>query len=215
MKLGKIFGLVVSFWFASVFVVLIAFAFAIYFYKGSFGGGFSSTSADWSNFGGYIGGTLGPLVSFITLLAVLKTVYLQRELLDTQRAEFKSMQALQRETFDSQQEQIKQASEATRLGQYDRVVDHLLSMVDRHSALYESLVSRATQGAQTLLEWSLKGQPVKQEQMQKLYKEIESNKATITKLAALSIDLSMKRFETIEDLREFYRSEMFKILDDA
>ena len=154
-------------------------------------------------------------MSFITLLAVLKTVYLQRELLDTQRAEFKSMQALQRETFDSQQEQIKQASEATRLGQYDRVVDHLLSMVDRHSALYESLVSRATQGAQTLLEWSLKGQPVKQEQMQKLYKEIEANKATITKLAALSIDLSMKRFETIEDLREFYRSEMFKILDDA
>lgn len=215
MKFGKTLKMVTSFWFASVFVVLAAFALAIYFYRDRFGGGFSSTSADWSNFGSYIGGVLGPLVSFVTLLAVLKTVYLQRELLDTQRAEFKSMQVLQRETFESQQKQIAQAAEVAKLDQYDRVVEHLLSMVDRHSSMYEGMVSRATQGAHTLLEWSLKGQPVKEEQMRIVYKEIEENKATVSKLACLSVDLSMKRFDTIDELREFYRAEMVEILKSA
>jgi hypothetical protein len=39
----------------------------------------STSTGDWSNFGSYIGGVAGPILSFITLFFVLKTLKLQNE----------------------------------------------------------------------------------------------------------------------------------------
>lgn len=36
---------------------------------------FSSRTGDWSNFGSYIGGTIGPLLSAVSILFILKTIY--------------------------------------------------------------------------------------------------------------------------------------------
>ncbi|CAN7249522.1 hypothetical protein LJR159_000915 [Pseudomonas brassicacearum] len=210
---GKIFRALRSFWFLSISSILIAFVLAIYFYRLSFAGGLSSNSSDWSNFGSYIGGVFGPLVSFITLLAVLKTVYLQRELLDTQRDEFNAMQVLQRETFHSQQEQLKQAAEATRQEQYHRTLEHLLGMVDRHSASYGNIVSRVSQGLETLANWKFEGRPVRDEQFVMLRKKNIRHNKTLERLALLSVDLSLTNFNTIDEMREHYRIEMHKIFE--
>lgn len=99
-----------SFWFFSSAIILLCLVAAIWVYRSKFGGGFSQNSSDWSNFGSYMGGIFGPLVSFVTLLAVLKTVYLQRELLGVQQEEFERMSELQAKTFESQQLQIDQAA---------------------------------------------------------------------------------------------------------
>ncbi|NWA43849.1 hypothetical protein HX871_07145 [Pseudomonas reactans] len=99
-----------SFWFFSSAIIFLSLVAAIWVYRSKFGGGLSQDSSDWSNFGSYMGGIFGPLVSFVTLLAVLKTVYLQRELLDVQQEEFERMNELQARTFDSQQLQINQAA---------------------------------------------------------------------------------------------------------
>ena len=83
--------------------------FASYYYWETFGSQRSSNSSDWSAFGSYFGGVFGPLISFCTLLAVLKTVYLQRELLDEQKDEFRAMNSMQSKSIAAQLEQLNLA----------------------------------------------------------------------------------------------------------
>ncbi|MDX9667946.1 hypothetical protein QMK50_23620 [Pseudomonas sp. P5_152] len=104
------FGALKNFWFFSSAFILAAFICAIFIYRSKFNGALSDQSADWSNFGSFMGGMFGPLISFITLLAVLKTVYLQRELMRDQRNQFSIMNKLQEATFDAQSEQLKCAA---------------------------------------------------------------------------------------------------------
>lgn len=77
-----------SFWLFILTLGAAGVGVAIYVYRLKFGGGLSAEAANWSTFGSYVGGVFGPLFSFLTLLAVLKTVYLQRELLSNQVKEF-------------------------------------------------------------------------------------------------------------------------------
>jgi hypothetical protein len=95
-----------SFWFLLVCIVFVCAFFASYYYWTVFGSQLSPNSSDWSAFGSYFGGVFGPLISFCTLLAVLKTVYLQRELLDAQKREFKVLHDLQADTLEAQSKQL-------------------------------------------------------------------------------------------------------------
>lgn len=99
----------------SVAVVILAIFVTVGVYRHTFGGNLAVTSIEWANFGGFIGGIFGPLVSFVTLLAVLKTVYMQRELLDVQKHEFTQLLEFQRNESIKQDEQLVLAkSEANR-----------------------------------------------------------------------------------------------------
>lgn len=49
-------------------------------YSYHFGSHFSQDIKDWNHFGTYFGGTLGPILGFISLLGVLVTVYMQSDL---------------------------------------------------------------------------------------------------------------------------------------
>ncbi|WP_460371624.1 hypothetical protein ACOYXF_08810 [Pseudomonas sp. Tul1A2] len=210
----KRFDALTAFLVFSCVLIVVVLAVAIFAYRYKFGGDLSANSSDWSNFGSYIGGVFGPLISFVTLLAVLRTVFLQRELLETQRDEFQEMQLLQRDTFLSQKEQLRLVAETAEKDQYNRTLDHLLSMVDRHVSLYEGIVDRTTQGVQTLANWAFEGKPVKQEQLLMLANKNDRHKKTLDSLACLSIDLSLTQFSSIPEMREYYRSEMYKILEN-
>ncbi|MGY5820849.1 putative phage abortive infection protein [Vibrio diabolicus] len=65
-----------------------------------FSGEFSTNQSDWGDFGSYIGGTVGALFASLSFLALLYTVYLQREELTT------AIKALQ-DGAESQQKQAK------------------------------------------------------------------------------------------------------------
>jgi len=54
---------------------------AAYPLLGHFGPGFATNSSEWANFGNYLGGVAGPLLSFLALVAVVWTVRLQYDLL--------------------------------------------------------------------------------------------------------------------------------------
>jgi len=56
-----------------------------YLWLGGFASTLSSHSADWANFGTYVGGVAGPLLSFLALIAVVWTLRLQHELLQRDR----------------------------------------------------------------------------------------------------------------------------------
>lgn len=56
-----------------------------YLWLGGFAPTLSGHSADWANFGTYVGGVAGPLLSFLALIAVVWTVRLQYALLQRDR----------------------------------------------------------------------------------------------------------------------------------
>lgn len=123
--------------FASIAVVVAA-VYAVVKYRSVFGNQLSSISSDWSNFGSYIGGIFSPLISFVTLIAVMLTVVLQKRLLDEQCDQFIRMNELQIDTFDSQADQIINAK---RQAEYGRLSDVLNSL---HSFLALKIGSEKT-----------------------------------------------------------------------
>lgn len=67
--------------FAILGLLILICAAAAYSLLGHFGPAFSTSSREWANFGTYLGGVAGPLLSFLALLAVAWTVRLQHDLL--------------------------------------------------------------------------------------------------------------------------------------
>ncbi|WP_152974943.1 hypothetical protein [Pseudomonas sp. RIT-PI-q] len=196
-------------------VLLICAAVAVFYYVDVFGWQFSKNQSDWSAFGSYIGGIFGPLVSFITLLAVLKTVALQRELLATQRSEFKAMQALQQNTFDAQQSQINEAAIKSYVDGIERFREFGLQMVDRHILLFENKLDRAEANIGRYNEVvSINRIGLKPGLMSEALKQKETSAKMIERLVALSVAISQDEFLTIESIQDFYRNGMSKVFSN-
>ena len=66
-------------------LVLLTLAFGLYVY--SFGTGLANKKEEWGQFGDYLGGVVNPLFGFLTLLSVVYTLHLQRELLQDSKAQ--------------------------------------------------------------------------------------------------------------------------------
>jgi hypothetical protein len=62
-------------------LLVLAGTIGAYVLFGGFGPTFSPNSVEWANFGGYLGGVAGPMLSFLALMAVVWTVRLQYDLL--------------------------------------------------------------------------------------------------------------------------------------
>lgn len=71
--------------FALLGLVVLAGTLAAYHWLGGFGSTFSHNVSDWANFGTYVGGVAGPLLSFLALIAVVWTLRLQYVLLERDR----------------------------------------------------------------------------------------------------------------------------------
>ncbi|WP_458374779.1 hypothetical protein [Pseudomonas laurylsulfatiphila] len=209
---NKVLNALTSFWFFACISILIAFLVAISLYLYKFDGGLSGQSSDWSDFGSYIGGLFGPLVSFITLLAVLKTVYLQRELLDTQRVEFEQMQSNQIKAFDSQQDQIKSAAEQTEVDLVERARLAILRMIDRYIQLVEKKQDRTTDGLGRVGDWVVSGSThATLEQVQGLAKNNVELRAIILELIGLAETISITDYTSVQEMRKFYEIQICKI----
>ncbi|VVP26472.1 hypothetical protein PS862_04132 [Pseudomonas fluorescens] len=196
-------------------VLLICAAAAVYCYVDVFGWQFSKNQSDWSAFGSYIGGIFSPLVSFITLLAVLKTVALQRELLATQRSEFKSMQALQQKTFDVQQSQINEAAIKSYVDGIARFREFGLQMIDRHILLFENKLDRAEANIGRYNEvMTVNRIGLKPGLMSEALRQKETSAKMIEHLVALSVTISQDEFSTIESIQDFYRNGMSKVFSN-
>lgn len=54
-----------------LYLSVVPIVFVPLFYRMNFEGGFSSQQGDWADFGSYVGGSLGPILSFVSILIVL------------------------------------------------------------------------------------------------------------------------------------------------
>ncbi|HTD05886.1 hypothetical protein [Undibacterium sp.] len=90
---------------ATLVLVLSATA-STWYYSHILGKYVSAKPEDWGAFGSYIGGLLGPAVSFVALMAVIVTVSLQRAAIEGQRLQFLDIHALQLKATQLQQQQL-------------------------------------------------------------------------------------------------------------
>ncbi|MNF75437.1 hypothetical protein D3C84_575010 [compost metagenome] len=211
-KKSKLSTALTSFWFFSSASILISVAIAVWAYRLKFGGVLSDNSADWSNFGSYMGGIFGPLVSFITLLAVLKTVYMQRELLDAQKHEFSELNRVQILSLEKQDEQVRHAkseSDRSKIQAYQAIqIKSIESFIDLHQRETDKLEASITK----IL--ALDGATAeKLEAAELLLVRKKSAEKKVSELVLLSLEVSFKEYESVLDLKRAVGPKMLDILE--
>ncbi|WP_052961874.1 hypothetical protein [Pseudomonas fluorescens] len=211
-KRNKISAALTSFWFFSSSTIVISLVIAIWVYRLKFGGVLSDNSSDWSNFGSYMGGIFGPLVSFVTLLAVLKTVYLQRELLDAQSREFDRMNVIQQQTFDAQ---ITQNSSIAEDAKRKRVTDFqntVLQLLNQQISLQEGIIDSIEKYEKEIYE---KVGLRNDERMAAITRSIEEKgKAlnVVKELSRLSVAVAMFEYKNVAQIRKMVVDKLDKVL---
>ncbi|AUO22491.1 hypothetical protein [Pseudomonas sp. NC02] len=197
---------------ALVGVVVVAVVLSLYYYRTAFAGGLSHQTDDWSAFGTFIGGVFGPLVSFVTLIAILRTIWLQRELLETQRYEFDAMQQLQTKTLASQLTQIERANaDADR-----RVVEetrlNILKILDNfHSALNAEYETKR-RGYEQYYQWIMdKKTTPKIDEVEGMRNKLRDYEKRLASLTMLYSDLCLEEFRDVATIKARYESGLQKI----
>lgn len=198
-----------DFMFVIVLGMLAAISLAIvfYLYRMHFSGGFSFDAGDWSDFGGYFGGVLGPIVSVLTLLTVFKTVFLQREMIKLQDETFKE-QIKQAEALALDSAQAKlDARKTILLNSLDRTINTCIRDVERlilernESLKFVVLLEGSNQAISSELVESL-------ERLQGVISVIEGRK---NQLESLSYMITVSDQTSIEDLQNEFKSGMSRI----
>lgn len=205
-----------SFWFFSIALIFVSLVIAVALYSFKFRGGLSDNSTDWSNFGSYMGGIFGPLVSFVTLLAVLKTVYLQRELLDAQGEEFNRMNILQQQTFEATLNQMANAASDARKLQVSAAQDTAIKVIDQHVSGYERNWDRHNEAAYRFNS-SERSRAVAEDDedfLQSILLHRDYTRQAIDQLVDLSIFISVTDFRTVHDVKTQLALGLARITND-
>lgn len=195
-----------------VFAVIVSVAFAILLYRLKFGGDLAATSTEWSNFGGYIGGVFGPLVSFVTLLAVLKTVYMQRELLETQKNEFTELMSLQRAAALKQDEQLLHAKSEANRARVQAYQATILNVVESFSSEFrlesnEKLAAAEKAGSDN-------SSILSSITVAEMYRSrADEARKKVAAFKVLALELSIREFEDVEEVKAMFVPRMQEILD--
>lgn len=185
-----------------VFLLMVA---ACVVYRLKFDGGLSTESGEWSNFGSYMGGIFGPVVSLATLVAVLKTVYMQREMLDAQQNEFSVLAAKQ----DEQLRLAKSESDRARVQSYQAGVLNILasftSEFRQDSNEQLALAEKARSSGAPILEGVFTASNYE--------KKSNASRQKVAELTLLALNLSIKEFSSVQEVQASFVPEMMRILD--
>lgn len=128
-------------------VAFIGMLLVLAFYWGHFGD-LSSKQKDWGEFGSYFGGTLSPILSFISLMALLSTIVLQSKELELTREELRRSADAQAATKNILNEQSKtlarQQFESTffsLLDHHNKALEHISTIHTGQTSSYLSYVN--------------------------------------------------------------------------
>ncbi|WP_169857673.1 hypothetical protein [Pseudomonas mandelii] len=192
-----------------VAVVVLSVVVSLITYMSVFDAGLSSKADSWSAFGSYIGGLFGPLISFLTLLAILKTIALQKELLDTQRHEFDEMQRLQTKTLDSQLAQIGRANAESDRRVVEETRLNVLKTLENYSSALQAEYEIKRRGFETLLKSGMDGKagPTR-DQIDGMHTKLSDYETCLAALTMLYSELCFNDFTDVGSIKDYYQSEM-------
>lgn len=126
------FWLKIIFLFAVIFVVII---FSLYFIK--FSGTLSNNPSVWAAFGDFVGGSLGAILSFLALIALLITIHIQSKELEATRAEL-SRSALAQEKSEAT---LKKQSDILSRQQFEQT---FFSLLEQHNLTLNELLATSS-----------------------------------------------------------------------
>lgn len=113
-------------------IAVIAACIVPIFYFSNFHAGLSSSNTDWGTFGDFVGGTLNPILSFLSLIALMLTIVLQSRELEATRKELERTASAQEKTekvlTEQTNAQIRQQFEGTffsLLEQHNKALDKI------------------------------------------------------------------------------------------
>lgn len=177
------------------FGILAVLMVSAFLYLKVFNGSLSQDSSVWSAFGSFFGGVFGPLISLVTLLAVLRTVELQKQLLEIQQREFEGLSSIQRA-----------ANADSRLAEYK---SHQLQLLDQQINMFERMQDRYTRQAEYLN--SVNRGVIYNNELAQLDKAIARTEESVARLVRLSIEVSLQEFEDVEELKLKVSTSLEKI----
>lgn len=179
-------------------------ALTVYLYRQHFGTTLAPTSSEWSNFGSFFGGLFGPLVSIVTLVAVVVTVYMQRELLDAQSDEFNELMIKQDDQLTLARSEANRAkvqayqatllnSLATFAAEFRQDASEQLAAAEKVGALDISIL------AKTMYEADHRGRA-------------DDARQKVAAFTILAFELSVAEYSSVDEIKEKFVPEMQRIL---
>lgn len=151
----------------SLFAIFLMVA-ALAFYFSKFNVSLSSENGDWGTFGDFLGGTLNPIFSLMSFVALLYTIALQTDEMAQTREELKRAADAQKKAEEALNGQLnaqrKQLFEST-----------FFSLLDQHNKALEKLISQnpnRTQGTSDL-------NYIRQEMLSKGYTKIKEQREIV------------------------------------
>lgn len=164
-------------------VLFVFFIGVVGFYSVIFHDGLSVRSGEWSDFGSYFGGLLGPGISFVTLLALLRTIGLQLE----QNASF-AAEGAQSNVLEYKSCQLR--------------------LLDQQITMFEKMLDRYDDEGRKLFELPAAPGASRMEALKRIDRNIQTTDAQVEMLIRLSVEISITEFESTEEIREKMKSAL-------
>jgi hypothetical protein len=145
------------------------------------------------------------MVSFVTLIAIIQTIKLQRALLENQSTEFAKLHNLQVQTLNSQEAQLTHAKELAEQEKISNYKHTLLTVIAQRIELHQKIIDRATNGASFLLnEQSKEPRLIIEPQFSANLETKESYEKKVNAFHELAITIAITKYNSIAELdREF------------
>jgi uncharacterized membrane protein len=175
-----------------IFILLLVTGFV---YLSVFNNGLSKAPDNWSAFGSFFGGVFGPIVSLVTLVAILVTIELQKKLLSTQATEFESLSDLQRLSIQAQIDQANFSKLSDYKSHQLQLLEQLLNMFEKMQDRYNQEADRVSKASEFFNS--------RQNHLIHMDAAIKDMENVAADLIQLSMEVSLGQFQSIDQLKEF------------
>ncbi|MGR2701757.1 hypothetical protein [Vibrio campbellii] len=175
-------------------------------YRSVYGGELSDNASDWGSFGGFFGGIFSPLIAFATLIAIIVTINLQKELLSRQTIEFDRLLSMQSHEL----ELFKKQSFEQSLQEHKRLY---LSLLEQQIEIRRSNMLRASENATYLLEKELDGHHIEKVAIESNLEQKELYERQVQVLTQVSIYFTINKFDSVKKMDTSIK-KLFRLIEN-
>lgn len=191
------------FLFGLAFFVLLSAVIVFGFYRYQFSGGISSDGSDWSTFGTYVGGVLGPIISFAALLGLLVTAKLQRDVFVLQQQQYNDLAKQQLESANAQSRQLQIATDTLEHGRVNSYKSMVIQMLQHRVDIHNQSASAADEKIQVIWrEFGKTPEHIDMERITELASSRDENKRQAAKIARMILTLALREHPTVSAFRD-------------
>lgn len=181
-----------------VVAMLVATVAVLLSYRSKFHGPLSGVAADWGNFGSYLNGVLSPILLFLTLIYLARTLQSQRDLQADQKKEFETAN-------ENQQNQIEELEKANQQQQVAALRTELVKFINNEIDIEEKHKSNLNDRLQKTAgkKWINESEVKEVEGLPGQLTESFNRRLNLRNIATCLI---LNKFNTADELREYFNN---------